>query len=124
MRFLMLLVPAVLLVANARAADTKNFKESGSATAPLTLEVYTDFQCPHCREFYMAVLPSLTTEFINTGKVRLIHRDFRLPQFRNQQSENMTACFCGGRNECARSHTPSHQSQRLQLPHRTKDGHS
>ena len=29
----------------------------------------------------MAVLPSLTTEFINTGKVRLIHRDFRLPQF-------------------------------------------
>jgi len=77
----MLLVPAVLLVANARAADTKSFKESGSATAPLTLEVYTDFQCPHCREFYMAVLPSLTTEFINTGKVRLIHRDFRLPQF-------------------------------------------
>jgi protein-disulfide isomerase len=81
MRFLMLFVPAVLMVANATAADVKNFKESGSATAPLTLEVYTDFQCPHCREFYMTVLPSLTTEFINTGKVRLIHRDFRLPQF-------------------------------------------
>jgi protein-disulfide isomerase len=81
MRFLMLFVPAVLMVATATAADVKNFKESGSATAPVTVEVYTDFQCPHCREFYMAVLPSLTTEFINTGKVRLIHRDFRLPQF-------------------------------------------
>ena len=81
MRFLMLLVPAVLMVVNATAADVKSFKESGSATAPVTLEVYTDFQCPHCREFYMTVLPSLTTEFISKGKVRLIHRDFRLPQF-------------------------------------------
>src|ERR1039457_6012538 len=81
MRFLMLLAPAVLLAASATVPDVPTFKISGSPMAPVTLEVYTDFQCPHCREFYMTVLPSLTTEFINTGKVRLIHRDFRLPQF-------------------------------------------
>lgn len=57
-----------------------NFKESGSPSAPMTIELYTDYQCPHCREFYLDVLPQLTKEYINTGKVRLIHRDFRLSQ--------------------------------------------
>jgi protein-disulfide isomerase len=63
------------------AADPPAFRITGSPTAPVTLELYTDFQCPHCREFYLDVLPQVTKEFIDTGKVRLIHRDFRLSQF-------------------------------------------
>jgi protein-disulfide isomerase len=49
--------------------------------APITIELYTDFQCPHCREFYLTELPSLINDFVKTGKVRLIHRDFPLSQF-------------------------------------------
>jgi protein-disulfide isomerase len=78
MRFLPLFASAILLAGLAGAAP--NFKESGSASAPMTIELYTDYQCPHCREFYLDVLPQLTKEYINTGKVRLIHRDFRLSQ--------------------------------------------
>src|SRR5580700_11123466 len=81
MRFVLTFAATLLLAAQATPAGAKNFKESGSPSAPITLEVYTDYQCPHCREFYLDVLPSLTKEFIATGKVRLIHRDFRLPQF-------------------------------------------
>jgi len=81
MRFLLPFAAALLLAAQATPAGVKNFKESGSPSAPITLEVYTDYQCPHCREFYLDVLPSLTKDFIATGKVRLVHRDFRLPQF-------------------------------------------
>src|SRR5205823_5386152 len=62
------------------APITKNFKESGSASAPITLEVYTDYECPACRDLYLNTLPPLQTDFVATGKVRLIHRDYPLPQ--------------------------------------------
>lgn len=77
MRYLLLLLPAALLLAQAPAV--KNFRESGSSTAPITIEIYADYECPHCRALYMDVLPSLMTEFVRTGKVHLIHRDYPLP---------------------------------------------
>ncbi len=98
MRFFLLFVPALLLTAQTPApvkkaaaerktpaaaaapAAPKNFKETGSPTAPITIEVYTDYECPACRELYLNTLPPLTTDFVATGKVRLIHRDYPLPQ--------------------------------------------
>jgi protein-disulfide isomerase len=99
MRYLLLFVPALLLTAQtpsapapaakkalpnkalaAAASMPKNFKESGSPTAPVTMEIYTDYQCPACRDLYLNTLPSLNTEFVATGKVRLVHRDYPLPQ--------------------------------------------
>ncbi len=80
MRYLLLFLPALLLTAQT-PASTKNFKESGSPTAPISIEIYTDYQCPHCRELYLTVLPPLIADFVRTGKVRLLHRDFPLPQF-------------------------------------------
>lgn len=71
---------------SAQAQQVPAFKVSGSVMAPITIEIYTDFQCPHCREFYLETLPPLTNEFIKTGKVKLIHRDFPLPAF--QYSRN------------------------------------
>jgi protein-disulfide isomerase len=94
MRYLLLFVPALLLTAQTPAAPKKtsdhtalaaasipkNFKESGSPTAPVTVELYTDYECPACRAFYMETLPSLNSDFVATGKVRLVHRDYPLPQ--------------------------------------------
>jgi protein-disulfide isomerase len=78
MRQLLVVLPLVLMAAQ---AQTPAFKESGTVMAPITLELYTDYQCPHCRAFYLETLPLLTAEFVKTGKVRLIHRDFPLSQF-------------------------------------------
>jgi protein-disulfide isomerase len=79
MRHLLFLL---LLVSMASAqAQTPAFKESGTVMAPITIELYTDYQCPHCRAFYLETLPQLTAEYVKTGKVRLIHRDFPLQQF-------------------------------------------
>jgi protein-disulfide isomerase len=58
----------------------KNFKESGSPTAPIQIEIYTDYECPACRELYMNTLPLLIKDYVQTGKVRLVHRDFPLSQ--------------------------------------------
>jgi protein-disulfide isomerase len=86
MRILLFLLPSVMLfgqaahkAGGANLKDT-NFKEAGSPSAPITLELYTDYQCPSCRNFYMEVLPPLISQYVATGKVRLIHRDFPLPQ--------------------------------------------
>jgi protein-disulfide isomerase len=86
MRFLRVLpVLALIVSAVSPALRAQNlvpaFKESGTVMAPVTVELYTDFQCPHCRAFYMSSLQSLITDFVKTGKVRLIHRDFPLSQF-------------------------------------------
>jgi protein-disulfide isomerase len=92
MRYLLFFVPALLLTAQTPAAPKKasdhkaltavsipqNFKESGSPTASVTVEIYTDYECPACRALYMEVLPSLNADFVATGKVHLIHRDYPL----------------------------------------------
>lgn len=54
----------------------------GNNTAPITMEVYSDFQCPHCKQFHDEILPSVIRDFVNTGKLYLIHRDFPLPTFK------------------------------------------
>src|SRR5579863_796811 len=79
MRSLLFLMPLVLMAS--AQAQTPAFKESGTVMAPITIELYTDYQCPHCRAFYLETLPQLNAEFVKTGKVRLIHRDFPLQQF-------------------------------------------
>jgi protein-disulfide isomerase len=57
----------------------QNYKEFGSPSAPITLEIYSDYSCPACRNFFMQSMPLIMTEFVNTNKVRIIHRDFPLP---------------------------------------------
>jgi protein-disulfide isomerase len=84
MRTLLLFVPVLALLAQTPAtkgkpAPAKNFKEMGSPNAPVTLEVYADYQCPMCRNFFLEVVPSLISDYVTPGKVRLIHRDFPLP---------------------------------------------
>ncbi|HVO04035.1 MAG TPA: DsbA family protein [Candidatus Cybelea sp.] len=50
----------------------------GSADAPITMIEYSSLSCPHCARFQKDVLPRIKTDFIDTGKVKLISRDFPL----------------------------------------------
>jgi len=58
------------------------FKQSGSSTAPVTCELFSDYECPHCAMFYQETFPRLSARYVDAGKVRLIHRDFPLTQHR------------------------------------------
>ncbi len=55
------------------------YRLSGSPAAPIVVEIYSDFECPACAVFYRETYPSLVAEYVNTGKVRIMHRDFPLP---------------------------------------------
>lgn len=52
----------------------------GSETASVTVVEYAALTCPHCRDFWKWEFPRLKAEYIDTGKIRYIYRDFPLEQ--------------------------------------------
>ncbi len=48
----------------------------GDADAPITIVEYASMTCPHCASFHINTLPSIKEKYIETGKVRLIMREF------------------------------------------------
>ena len=71
------------------------FKQSGAATARVTCELFSDFECPHCAAFYRDTLPQLSARYLDTGKVRLIDRDAPVPQHRNARLAALYADAAG-----------------------------
>lgn len=67
----------------------------GSSNAPLTIVEFSDFECRYCRRFHEQVLPSLKREYIDTGLVRLVHKDLPLP-FHDQARPAAAAARCAG----------------------------
>ena len=79
--------PAPTPVAAAVAADTKALlgvqptdHVLGDPKAPVTIIEYASLTCPHCAAFDVLTLPDLKKKWIDTGKVKLVFRDFPLDQ--------------------------------------------
>src|SRR4051794_37188014 len=53
-------------------------KSIGNPSAPIVMELYSDFMCPHCKHLHEDILPSIITDFVNSGKVYLIFREYPL----------------------------------------------
>jgi protein-disulfide isomerase len=54
-------------------------KGVGSPTAPITMEVFSDYMCPMCDQLFEQTLKPMINDYVASGKVYLIHRDFPLP---------------------------------------------
>ncbi len=52
----------------------------GDPSAPVTIIEYASLTCPHCAVFHEETLPALEERYIDTGKARLVMRDFPLDQ--------------------------------------------
>lgn len=55
----------------------------GDEDAPVTIVEFSDYQCPFCQKFFSNTLPELKEKYIDTGKVKLIYRDFPLSSHRD-----------------------------------------
>jgi protein-disulfide isomerase len=51
---------------------------AGNAEAPITIIEYASLTCPHCAEFERDTLPKIKEKWIDTGKAKLVFRDFPL----------------------------------------------
>ncbi len=68
----------------------------GNKNAPLTLIEFADFECPFCKRSFDELLPELKKNYIDTGKLKFVYRDFPLSFHANAHKEAEAA-------ECARS---------------------
>jgi protein-disulfide isomerase len=59
-------------------ADRVGDRGLGRSTAPIVMIEYYSLDCPHCAAFHLDAFPQLKAEFIDTGKVRFVFRDFPL----------------------------------------------
>jgi len=50
----------------------------GDANAPVTMFDFSSLTCPHCADFHKETLPRLKEKYIDTGKLKLVFRDFPL----------------------------------------------
>ena len=65
----------------------------GKENAPLVVVEYTDYQCPFCQRYHNDSFAQIKANFIDTGKVRYISRDFPLP-FHENARRSATAARC------------------------------
>ena len=68
----------------------------GRPDAPVTLVEFSDYQCPFCQRFFAATLPALKKDYIETGKVRYVFRDYPLDQIHPQARKAAEAAHCAG----------------------------
>jgi len=65
----------------------------GDATSQLELVEYTDLQCPFCQQFHNTAFAQIKANYIDTGKVRFVSRDFPL-DFHDNARRAATAGRC------------------------------
>ena len=67
----------------------------GRDDAPVTVVEFGDYQCPFCRKYHSATFADLKKNYIDTGKIRYVVRDFPL-SFHANASNAALAARCAG----------------------------
>lgn len=75
----------------------------GNSDAPVVLIEFSDFQCPFCRKFWTETFSSIKSDYIDTGKVKFVYRDFPLDSIHPSARPAAIAAECarevGGSDE-------------------------
>jgi protein-disulfide isomerase len=67
----------------------------GRADAPVTIVEFSSLTCPHCAAFEQNVFPMLQSQYIDTGKVRFVSREFPL-DVKAASGSMLTRCAANG----------------------------
>ncbi len=52
----------------------------GEPNAPITMYEYSDYQCPFCARYFVQTEPAINDNYVRTGKVRVVFRDFPIEE--------------------------------------------
>ncbi len=75
--FVYSLLISASVVAASLPADLKptDLRVYGDKQNPLTIYVFSSLTCPHCSVFHRDIMPELKSQYVDTGKAKLIHVD-------------------------------------------------
>ena len=78
--------------------DTKlgDVPYKGEYDAPVTLIEFSDYQCPYCKRHANAVMPTLITKYIDTGKLRFVMREYPIEHLHRRAIPASEAALCAG----------------------------
>jgi len=70
---------AFIFISSPLAQSGGSGRAVGPITAKVTMDVYSDFQCPHCKILAEQTLNRVMEDYALKGRIRLVHHDFPLP---------------------------------------------
>lgn len=68
----------------------------GSQDAPVTLIEYSDYDCPFCKRHAETVMPALIQQYIDTGKLRFVMREYPIDRLHPRAAAASEAVLCAG----------------------------
>jgi protein-disulfide isomerase len=71
----------------------------GDADAPVTLIEFSDLQCPFCLRHHQETFPQIVKEFVDTGKLRYVMREFPLTSIHPDARAASQAALCAGQQD-------------------------
>lgn len=66
----------------------------GDPSAPILVEIWADYQCPYCGVLSHAIEPTIERELVETGRIRLVYRDFAF--LGEESAQAAAAARCAG----------------------------
>jgi protein-disulfide isomerase len=72
------------------------YPSKGSQSAKLILIEFTDYQCPFCGRHFQQTSPQIEREYVSTGRVRYVVRDFPIESIHKDALKAAEAAHCAG----------------------------
>lgn len=73
------ILAAIAFAALASGAVDQQVNSRGSSSSPIKMEVFSDYQCPGCKSLYETTLKPVIANYVDKGKLYLVHYEFPLP---------------------------------------------
>ncbi len=68
----------------------------GDPDAPVTLVEFSDYQCPFCARHFLQTWPLIKEQFVDTGRIKYVFKDFPLTSLHPQAPQAHSAARCAG----------------------------
>jgi len=95
-----------------QVVDVGGLPYQGKADAPVTMLEFSDYQCPYCASFARKVMPTLKKEYIDTGKLKYVLREFPAEKIHaNAMNASMAALCAGDQDKYWEMHTLMFENQ-------------
>jgi protein-disulfide isomerase len=94
MTALLLLALPPVASAQAKFIGIDDDPQLGKADAKVTIIEFGDYQCPLCRAFWRDTLPRIKKEYVETGRVRIVFRDFPIQDVHPEATMTAVAAEC------------------------------